>query len=91
MLVWHSSPCPIDFTRIVIVGGRKVAEMHGVGPGPAGGGIAIAHPATMNGGADIGTGVPMILTRGFGAAGLACPPWAHVTAHCIVSKKPGIT
>jgi len=30
MLVWHSSPCPIDFTRIVIVGGRKVAEMHGV-------------------------------------------------------------
>ena len=91
MLVWHKSGCPIDLTRIVIVGGKKTAEMQGVGPGPAGGGIAIAQPATINGGEDIGTGVPMILTRGLGAAGLACPPWAHVTTQFIVSRNPGIT
>lgn len=73
-LDWHSSGCPIDLTRTVMVGGKKVAEIQGVGPGPAGGGTAIAHPATINGGEDIGTGVPMILTRGLGAVGLACPP-----------------
>ena len=71
MLDWHRSPCPIDFTRRVIVGGRNMPEMQGVGPGPAGGGMAIGQPATMNGGADIGTGVPNILTRGLGAVALA--------------------
>jgi hypothetical protein len=48
--------------------------IQGVGPGPAGGGMTIAQPATMKGTADMGTGVPMILTRGFGAAGFAWPP-----------------
>ena len=86
MLLWQSSGWPIDLTRSVIVGGKKVAEIHGVGPGPAGGGTAIAQAATMKGGEDIGTGVPMILTRGFGAVGLACPPWAQVTTQDIVSK-----
>jgi hypothetical protein len=68
-----------------------MAEMHGVGPGPAGGGMANGQPATVKGGADIGTGAPMILTRGLGVVGMACPPCAHVTLHCIVNKKPGIT
>lgn len=74
MLVWQSNPCPIDLTRIVAVGGKKVAEIQGVGPGPAGGGITIGQPATMKGGADMGTGVPMIFTRGLGATGMALPP-----------------
>jgi hypothetical protein len=60
--------------------------MQGVGPGPAGGGITIGQPATINGGDDMGTGVPMILTRGLGAVGLACPPCAHVTTQLIVNK-----
>jgi hypothetical protein len=90
MLVWHSKPWPIDLTRKVAVGGKKVAEMQGVGPGPASGGMTMGQPATMNGGADIGTGVPIIRTRGLGATGLACPPWAHVTTQLMVSRKPGI-
>ena len=69
----QSSGCPVDFTRIVMVGGRNVAEIHGVGPGPAGGGIAITQPAITNGGEDIGTGVPMTFTRGLGVVGFACP------------------
>ncbi len=56
---------------MVIVGGRNVAEIHGVGPGPAGGGIAMTQPATINGGEDIGTGVPMIFTRALGDVGFA--------------------
>jgi hypothetical protein len=48
-----------------------MAEMQGVGPGPAGGGITIGQPATMKGGADMGTGVPMILTLGLGAVAFA--------------------
>jgi hypothetical protein len=91
MLVWHNNGCPIDFTRTVKVGGKKVAEMQGVGPGPAGGGTAMAHPAIMKGGADMGTGVPPSLTRGFGVIGLACPPCAQVTTHDMVNKNPGIT
>ena len=71
MLVWHSSGWPIDFTRSVMVGGRNVAEMQGVGPGPAGGGMVNGQPATTNGAADMGTGCPMILTRGLGVVGLA--------------------
>jgi hypothetical protein len=86
MLLWHNSPWPIDLTRTVAVGGMKVAEMQGVGPGPAGGGTAMAQPAIRKGGADIGTGVPLILTRGLGAVGLACPPWAQVTTQDMVSK-----
>jgi hypothetical protein len=74
VLLWQSRPWPMDFTRIVAVGGRKLAVIQGVGPGPAGGGMTIAQPATMKGTADMGTGVPMILTRGFGAAGFAWPP-----------------
>jgi hypothetical protein len=81
----------MDFTLIVMVGGRNVAMMHGVGPGPAGGGMAMAQPAIMKGGEDIGTGVPMIFTRGFGAVGFAWPPCAHVTTQLIVSRNPGIT
>jgi hypothetical protein len=76
----------MDLTRSVMVGGKKVADMHGVGPGPAGGGIAIEQPAIVNGGADMGTGVPRILTRGFGTVGLACPPCGQVTTQFIVSK-----
>jgi len=74
---------------MVIVGGKNIAEMHGVGPGPAGGGMAIAHPATMNGGADIGTGVPMIFTLAFGVVGLAMPPWGQVTTQLMVIRYPG--
>jgi hypothetical protein len=91
ILVWHKSGMPIDLTRKVMVGGKNAAEMHGVGPGPAGGGMVIEHPAIIKGTADIGTGVPIILTRGLGAAGLACPPCAQVTTQFIVNKKPGIT
>jgi hypothetical protein len=69
-----------------MVGGKKVAVKHGVGPGPAGGGIVIEQPAIANGTDDMGTGVPMILTRGFGAAGLACPPCGQVTTQFMVSK-----
>ncbi|MBE0481491.1 MAG: hypothetical protein IBX68_11000 [Dehalococcoidia bacterium] len=90
-LVWHSSGWPIDFTRRVMVGGRNTAEIQGVGPGPAGGGTVIAQPATIKGGEDIGTGVPIILTRGLGAVGLAWPPCAQVTTQVMVSRKPGIT
>ena len=63
----------MDLTRTVIEGGRKVAVIQGVGPGPAGGGTAMTQPAIINGGEDMGTGVPMIFTRGLGAVGLACP------------------
>lgn len=61
-------------TRIVIVGVKKVAIRQGVGPGPARGGIVMGQPTIVNGGAEIGTGVLMILTLGFGDNGLACPP-----------------
>lgn len=91
MLVWHNRGWLIDLTRTVMVGGRKVAVRHGVGPGPAGGGMTIGHPATTNGGADIGTGTPESFTRGLGAVGLAMPPWAHVTTQLMLSKKPGTT
>jgi hypothetical protein len=74
-----------------MVGGKKAAVRHGVGPGPAGGGIVIGQPAIMNGADDMGTGTPIILTRGFGTVGFACPPWGQVTTQVIVSKKPGIT
>jgi hypothetical protein len=90
VLVWHRSGWPIDLTRRVMLGGRKMADMHGVGPGPAGGGMAKGQPATMNGGEDIGTGAPMTLTRGLGAVGLACPPWAQVTTTCMLTRNPGI-
>lgn len=76
---------------MVIVGGRNIAEMQGVGPGPAGGGTTIAHPAIMNGGDDIGTGVPISFTRGFGAVGFAMPPCIQVTTQLIVRRNPGIT
>jgi hypothetical protein len=70
-LDWHNSACPMDLTRVVMVGGRNVAVRQGVGPGPAGGGTVIGQPATTNGGADMGTGVPLIFTRILGAVGLA--------------------
>src|SRR6266542_368154 len=89
-LVWHSSGWPIDFTRTVIVGGRNVAVRQGVGPGPAGGGMDIAQPAITKGGDDIGTGCPMIFTRGLGAVGLACPPCGHSTVTVIVRRNPGM-
>lgn len=91
MLVWQSNGWPMDFTLTVIVGGKNVAVMHGVGPGPAGGGTVIAQPAIMNGADASGTGVPMILTRGLGEVGVACPPCMHVTTQLIVNKNPGIT
>jgi hypothetical protein len=90
MLLRQSSGWPIDLTRTVMVGGKKVAEMQGVGPGPLGGGMTMTQPAIMKGGEDIGTGVPLILTRGFGAVGLACPACAQVTTQDMVSKYPGI-
>jgi hypothetical protein len=65
--------------------------MHGVGPGPAGGGMTIGQPAMTTGGADIGTGTPIILTRGFGAGKLTMPPCAHITLAVVVSRNPGIT
>ena len=68
-----------------------MAEIHGVGPGPAGGGIAIGQPATIYGGADMGTGTPSIFTRGLGAVGLAGPACTHITTQFIVRRKPGIT
>jgi hypothetical protein len=86
----HSSGCPIDLTRVVAVGGRNVAVIHGVGPGPAGGGIVIGHPDTTKGGGDSGMGTPMILTRGLGAVGLACPPWTQVTIQFMFSRYPAI-
>jgi hypothetical protein len=88
--VAHNNGWPIDLTRTVSVGGRKVADMQGVGPGPAGGGTAIAQPATMNGADAMGTGVPMILTRGLAAVAWACPPCIQVTMQLIVNKSPGI-
>lgn len=90
ILVWMINGCPIDLTRSDIVGGRNVAEMHGVGPGPAGGGIAKGQPATIQGGDDIGTGVPDSRTLGFGAVGFACPPCAQVTVAVMVTMNPGI-
>jgi hypothetical protein len=36
MLDWHNNPCPIDFTRMVRVGGRNIAVIHGLGTGPPG-------------------------------------------------------
>ena len=90
MLVWHSNGWPMDFTLMVIVGGRNVAVMHGVGPGPAGGGTTIAQPAIINGAEAIGTGVPLSMTRGLGAVGVACPPCIQVTTQLIVNKYPGI-
>ena len=86
MLASKSKGCPPDFTRRVMVGGKNVAEMHGVGPGPAGGGTTIAQPDTINGGLLIGTGVPIILTRGLGVIGLAGPPCIHITTQFIVNK-----
>ncbi len=65
--------------------------MQGVGPGPAGGGTAITQPATMNGELTIGTGVPMIFTRGFGTVGLAIPWCGQVTTTLIVRRNPGTT
>ncbi len=76
----------MDLTRTVKVGGRNMAEMQGVGPGPAGGGTAMAQPAIMNGGADMGTGVPESLTLGLGAVGLAEPPWGHMTTQLMVRR-----
>jgi hypothetical protein len=86
VLDMHNSGCPIDLTRVVAVGGRNVAVMQGVGPGPGGGGIVIGHPETTKGGGESGIGVPMILTRGLGAVGLACPPWTQVTTQFMFSK-----
>jgi hypothetical protein len=92
MLVWHSRPCPIDLTRRVMVGGKKVAEMQGVGPGPAGGGIFIWQSGKIvTGGADIGIGWPMSLTRGLGTMSLTVPPCAHLIWAAMFNKKPGIT
>ena len=59
VLVWHSSGCPMDVTLTVIDPGTKLAEMQGVGPGPAGGGITMAHPVIIKGADDTGTGVPI--------------------------------
>jgi hypothetical protein len=86
MLVWQSKGWPIDFTLTVIVGGRNVAVMHGVGPGPAGGGTAIAQPAIIKGAEAIGTGVPLSFTRGFGEVGVACPPCMHITTQLMVNR-----
>ena len=68
MLDWQSNPCPIDFTRMVAVGGMKGADTHG--PLATGGG-GKAQPATRYGTLLMGTGVPMIFTLGFGAGHLA--------------------
>jgi hypothetical protein len=76
---------------MVMVGGKNTPEMQGTGPGPAGGGITNGQPATENGAAAIGTGTDIIFTRGFGAEGIAVPPWLQVTLHCMFNKNPGIT
>jgi hypothetical protein len=76
-LVWHSSGCPIDVTLTVMVPGSNSAEIHGVGPGPAGGGTAKAHPAIIKGAAAIGIGVPLSKTRGLGAVDAG-----HLATHC---------
>jgi hypothetical protein len=87
MLLSQSRPEPFDVTRSVMVGGKKVASMHGVGTGtPNASGICMGQPATTNGGSDKGTGTPSIVTRGFGATGIAGPPWAHVTTQDIVNR-----
>jgi hypothetical protein len=90
VLVWQSSGCPMEVTLTVIVPGKKLAEIQGVGPGPAGGGTTMAHPLTIKGADDTGTGVPIINTRGLGVVGAACPPWTQVTEQAMVNKNPGI-
>jgi len=86
MLDVQRSGCPIERTRTVPVGGKKLAEMQGVGPGPAGGGTVMLQPLTTKMPALIGTGTPMTFTRGLGIIGLACPPWAQVTTQFIVNR-----
>jgi hypothetical protein len=36
------------------------------------------------------TGCPLTSTRGFGAAGVACPAWAHMMVAPRWSKGPGM-
>src|SRR5689334_4222943 len=85
--VWQTSPWPKLLTRTVCVGGIQLAVTHG--PLATGGG-GKAQPAISSGGALIGTGVPIILTRTLGAEKLALPPWAHSTTALIVNSIPGI-
>jgi len=95
-LLKQSSPCPMDFTRIVNVGGRNVDMIHGEPPGGIGTGgtdvviPAAIHPAMGHGGDGMGTGTPITLTRGLGAVALALPPCEQITTADIVSKNPGI-
>ena len=77
----------MDLTRTVWVTGIHGALTHG--PLATGGG-GKGQPAISTGGADMGTGTPIILTRGLGAAKFTLPPWAHKTAADIVKSKPGI-
>jgi len=85
--VWQTRGRFIDFTRAVCVGGIQGALTHG--PRFTGGG-GLAQPAINTGGADMGTGTPMIFTRGLGAAKFTFPPCEHKTTADIVNKKPGI-
>ena len=75
---------PIEVTRTAPMIHCAVAH----GPLPAGG--ANAHPATMYGAAIVAIGIALTSTRGLGAVGIACPPWAHVTTAPMCKIGPGI-
>src|SRR5260221_14282273 len=86
--VWQTSGKLFDLTRAVWETGIHGALTHG--PLATGGG-GNGQPAINTGGADMGTGTPMILTRGLGAAKFTLPPCAHKTTADIVNRKPGIS
>jgi len=79
-----TSGCPFEVTRVVPV--THCAMTHG---GIVGG--IPGHPATIHGEEMSDEGMPPSVTRGFGAEGMACPPWRQSTVAPCWMRNPGIS
>jgi len=84
MPVMMATGCPIEVTLIAPTTHWAVTQ----GPLPAGG--ANAHPATAYGAAIVAIGMPVSVTRGLGAVGMAFPPCEQRTVAPVCKIGPGM-
>lgn len=82
--VMIATGCPIEVTRIAPTTHSAVTQ----GPLPAGG--MKAQPATTYGVAIVAIGMPVTVTRGLGAVGMACPPCEQRTVAPMCKIGPGM-
>ena len=84
MPVMIATGCPIEVTLIAPTTHCAVTQ------GPLPGGGTKAHPATTYGAAIVAIGMPVTVTRGLGAVGVACPPCEQRTVAPTCKIGPGM-